>query len=64
MDCFSISYPANSFHVVFDKSTLDTFLCSEEMFDKIPLYLEGVSRVLKQGGMFIVVSFNEPQVVG
>ena len=64
MDCFNLSYPDNTFNVVLDKSTLDTFLCSEEMFDKIPQYLEGVSRTLTKDGVFMVISFNEPSVVG
>lgn len=58
-----MTYPADSFDAVIDKSTLDTFLCSEEMLEQIPLYLKGVSKVLKAGGVFIVISFNEPDVV-
>ena len=63
MDCFNLSYPDGTFNVILDKSTLDTFLCSEEMFDKIPKYLEGVSRTLAKDGVFMVISFNEPSVV-
>ena len=62
MDCFNLSYPDGTFNVILDKSTLDTFLCSEEMFDRIPQYLEGVSRTLAKGGVFMVISFNEPNV--
>lgn len=63
MDCFDMTFDSESFHTVIDKSTLDTFLCSEEMFDKIPQYLHGVHRVLKPGGYFLVVSFNPPEAV-
>lgn len=58
MDCFDLSFDDNTFDSVIDKSTLDTFLCSEEMFANIPRYLEGVHRVLKPGGFFLIVSFN------
>ena len=63
MDCFNLTFPTDSFDVVIDKSTIDTFLCSEELLKQIPLYLQGVCRVLKEGGILIVVSFNEPDVV-
>ena len=58
-----MSFCENTFDSVIDKSTLDTFLCSEEMFAKIPHYLEGVHRILKPGGYFLVVSFNPPDAV-
>ena len=64
MDCFDITFDSESFDAVIDKSTLDTFLCSEEMFEKIPQYLQGVHRVLKPGGSFLVISFNPPEAVG
>ncbi|KAK8806140.1 hypothetical protein WA171_007225, partial [Blastocystis sp. BT1] len=60
MDCFNLSFPTDSFDVVIDKSTIDTFLCSEELLEQIPLYLQGICRVLKEGGTLIVISFNEP----
>ena len=55
MDCFDMAFDSESFHTVIDKS--------EEMFDKIPQYLQGVHRVLKPGGYFLVVSFNPPEAV-
>ena len=58
-----MTFNDHSFDVVIDKSTVDTFLCSEEMIEQIPSYLQGVCRVLKAGGIFLVVSFNEPDVV-
>lgn len=63
MDCFDLSFGDNTFDSVIDKSTLDTFLCSEEMFANIPRYLEGVHRVLKPDGSFLIVSFNPPDAV-
>ena len=58
-----MTFPPTSFDSVIDKSTLDTFFCSETLLDQIPQYLDGVARVLKQGGYFLVISFNDPEVV-
>ena len=63
MDCFQMTFPPASFDAVIDKSTLDTFFCSETLLERIPQYLDGVTTVLKQEGFFLVVSFNEPEVV-
>lgn len=58
-----MTFPPSSFDSVIDKSTMDTFFCSETLLDKIPQYLNGVAKVLKKGGHFLIVSFNEPEVV-
>ena len=63
MDCFQMTFPPASFDSVIDKSTLDTFFCSETLLEQIPQYLDGVTKVLKHGGTFLVISFNEPEVV-
>ena len=63
MDCFDLTFDKSSFDSVIDKSTLDTFLCSEEMFANIPRYFEGIHHVLKPGGYFLIVSFNPPDTV-
>ena len=63
MDCFDISFPSESFDVVIDKSMLDTFLCSEATCNSIPSYFNGVKKVLKPGGVFLVASFNSPDMV-
>lgn len=58
-----MTFPPASFDSVIDKSTLDTFFCSETLLEQIPQYLDGVTKVLKHGGTFLVISFNEPEVV-
>ena len=58
-----MTYPSSSFNTVIDKSTLDTFLCSEELFDKIVDYFEGVWKVLKDGGYFMIISISPPEAV-
>ena len=63
MDCFNMTFPDSTFDVAIDKSNLDTFLCSEELFNKIPSYLDGIARVLKENGTFLVLSFNPPETV-
>ena len=56
-------YTPSSFDCVIDKSTLDTFLCSEELFNHIPDYLEGILQVLKQNGYLLLISINPPEAV-
>ena len=63
MDCFDMKYTPSSFDCVIDKSTLDTFLCSEELFNHIPDYLEGILQVLKQNGYLLLISINPPEAV-
>lgn len=63
MDCFKMTYPPSSFDVVIDKSTLDTFLCSEDLFNRIPEYLSGIANVLKQNGKLMLISINPPEAV-
>ena len=63
MDCFQMTYPDSSFDVVIDKSTLDTFLCSEELFERIVDYFGCVGRVLKKDGYFMIISINPPEAV-
>lgn len=58
-----MKYPPSSFDVVIDKSTLDTFLCSEELFDKITNYLDGIHTILKREGRFMIISINPPEAV-
>lgn len=58
-----MTYPPSSFDVVIDKSTLDTFLCSEDLFNRIPEYLSGIANVLKQNGKLMLISINPPEAV-
>lgn len=58
-----MTYPSSSFDVVIDKSTLDTFLCSEELFNRIPEYLSGIANVLKPNGKLLLISINPPEAV-
>ena len=63
MDCSKgIGYPAASFDAVIDKGLLDALLCSERMVASSERYVAEVARVLRPGGVFVVVSFGAPEI--
>jgi SAM-dependent methyltransferase len=61
MNCCSLGYPDASFDAVIDKATLDSLLCGENSTANTGRYVGEVCRVLKPGGVFIVVSFGTPE---
>ena len=61
MSCCALSYPDASFDAVIDKGTLDSLLCGENSTANTARYMAEVSRVLKAGGVFIVVSYGSPE---
>lgn len=61
MNCCSLGYDAASFDAVVDKGTLDSLLCGENSTANSGRYVAEVARVLKPGGVFIVVSFGTPE---
>lgn len=48
------------FDVVIDKSTLDALLCGEQSFVNAARMLWEVQRVLKPNGVYICVSYGQP----
>ncbi|CAJ1333342.1 unnamed protein product [Effrenium voratum] len=61
MDALEMTFEENSFDLILDKSTMDTFACSEELAQNIITYLMEVSRVLRTGGTFLVISYGPPE---
>ena len=61
MNCCSMGYPDASFDAVIDKATLDSLLCGENSTANSGRYVAEVARVLRPGGVFIVVSFGSPE---
>eukprot|EP01068_Selenidium_serpulae_P006202 Selendium_serpulae@DN4310_c0_g1_i4.p1 len=49
-----------SFDTIVDKGTADSLLCGEDFSTNIQLALKEVSRVLKCGGRYIVISYGKP----
>lgn len=60
MDCTNMDYPDNHFDYVFDKGTIDALACGDnDDQDMRATVLESI-RVLKSGGIYVIVSFAEP----
>lgn len=61
MDVTDMSdYSDQSFDVVIDKATLDSLLCGDNSADSVPKMTSEISRVLKDDGRFITVSYGQP----
>lgn len=55
-----MSYKDNTFDLVIDKSTLDSFLCGEFSFINVAIVLKEVQRVLKVDGVYLLISYGKP----
>ena len=55
------SYEDASFDVIIDKGTLDAMLCGERSMAHADDMCLQVSRVLAQGGVFVEVSYGQPE---
>lgn len=65
MNAFYMSYSDNSFHVVIDKGTLDCIFChrgEDNASNYVKKYCNEVERVLKDGGLWIVISHAGPEL--
>eukprot|EP01112_Ceratiomyxa_fruticulosa_P022295 TRINITY_DN8116_c0_g1_i1.p1 TRINITY_DN8116_c0_g1~~TRINITY_DN8116_c0_g1_i1.p1 ORF type:complete len:286 (-),score=50.69 TRINITY_DN8116_c0_g1_i1:103-960(-) len=60
MDVTSLAYPDSSFDAVIDKGTLDALLCGGR--SKAEKMLSEISRVLKPGKAFLVVTYGPPMI--
>lgn len=61
MDIREMKYEDNCFDLVIDKSTIDSILCGEKSFVNTALMIKEVQRVLKTGGIYMVVSYGTPE---
>ncbi|XP_024545098.1 uncharacterized protein LOC9645030 [Selaginella moellendorffii] len=50
----------NSFDAVIDKGLMDSMLCGSNGFIDVRFMLEETRRVLKPGGVFILITYGEP----
>ncbi|GLJ40376.1 hypothetical protein SUGI_0830870 [Cryptomeria japonica] len=58
MSCFSNEY----FNSVIDKGTLDSLMCGANAPISAARMLEEVSRVLKPGGVYMLITYGDPRV--
>lgn len=61
MDLGSLEFADASFDIVLDKGTMDSILCGENSTANANKALTEVSRVLKPGGCYIVISYGAPE---
>ncbi|KAH7820516.1 putative Methyltransferase-like protein 13 C (METTL13C) [Monocercomonoides exilis] len=61
MDTRQLSFESESFDVVFDKGTLDAILCGSNSFVNAKKMNSEVSRVLKPGGTYLVMTYGDPE---
>ena len=60
MDVMKLEFPDNAFDVVIDKGTVDSLLCGGNSFHNVYVMNKNVTRVLKRGGRYIVVTYGQP----
>lgn len=61
MDVKNLSYKDETFDLIIDKSTIDALLCGEHSFMNVATMTKEMSRVLKTGGIYLVISYGDPE---
>ena len=61
MNCCALSFADASFESVVDKGTLDSLLCGENSTANSTRTCAEVARVLKPGGVYLVISYGSPE---
>ena len=59
MDALSLNYENNTFDLIIDKCLLDCLFCNEFPFTNCAKYFKEVQRVLKDNGVFFLVSHSD-----
>uniref|UniRef100_A0A7S2SBX8 Methyltransferase type 11 domain-containing protein n=1 Tax=Rhizochromulina marina TaxID=1034831 RepID=A0A7S2SBX8_9STRA len=57
-DVRHLSYPADTFDVIFDKGLLDNLFCYQAAEDQCDHAMREFDRVLRPGGRYVVISFH------
>lgn len=60
MDARDLKFNSNFFDLIVDKSTLDTVMCGESANLNCAMMLKEVQRVLKVGGIYLIISYGDP----
>lgn len=61
MDVRDIRHNDQTFDLAIDKSTIDALLCGERSFINVSIMLKEVQRVLKDGGIYMIISYGQPE---
>ncbi len=61
MDSRAMDFEDDQFELVLDKALFDCLLCGESTAKNVTKHLNEVHRVLKPGGVYLVVSFGAPE---
>jgi ubiquinone/menaquinone biosynthesis C-methylase UbiE len=59
-DCTRMDFPDATFDLVVDKGTMDAMLCGANSFHNVYQMNKHVSRVMKKGAHFVVVTYGQP----
>merc|ERR1711904_47554 len=60
MNCTSLEFADVTFDVAIDKGTMDSILCGEGSTKHCSKMMSEISRVLKPGGTYVVISYGQP----
>lgn len=61
MDVTEMDYPSKTYDMVLDKSTIDALLCSKHPYVNTARMLLEVERVLKDDGVYVIISYGSPE---
>lgn len=61
MDVRDLKYKDETFDLAIDKSTIDALLCGDHSFLNVALMTKEVQRVLKTGGVYLIISYGQPE---
>ena len=56
-----MAYKDETFDLIIDKSTIDALLCGDHSFMIVAKMLKEISRVLKTGGYYVIISYGKPE---
>jgi len=60
MDARKLSFPDQSFDAVIDKGTIDAMMCGKNNIENVEQTYDEISRVLKPGGVFMLITYGRP----
>lgn len=60
MDVMKLEFPDNHFDLVIDKGTVDSLLCGGNSFHNVYMMNKNVSRVMKRGARYVVITYGQP----